>query len=233
MKRSTKYMTGAVLGLLFIVMIVFVRFIDVAAIGPEGTSIGLAALNDSFHSLTGVNMTLYKIAEYLGYAALLLCVFFAVVGIVQLIRRRSFLKVDKTIYSLGCLYAATIALYAVFEKIVVNYRPIVMPGDEHVEASFPSSHTVLAIVVMGSAIILARCYVKSVPLRRSLQVICAVALAATVLCRAWSGVHWLTDIISGALAGSSLLFIWFALTEKTIAADGLADGMNEAHRHDR
>ena len=229
MKTKTKFILGAVLAVLFVVMIVLVRTVDVAAIGAEDTSVGLSALNGSFHDLTGVSRTLYKLADYLGYAALLLCALFAVFGIFQLIKRKSFAKVDRTIYALGCLYAVTIGIYAAFDKIVVNYRPIVIWGDEHVEASFPSSHTVLAIVAFGSAIMLARYYVKNVTLRRVLQVVFAVMLAATVFCRLWSGVHWLTDIIGGAFIGASLLFVWSGFFDSTAKKDKLA----APHRHDR
>ena len=229
MSKKAKFITAGVLLVLFIALIAVVRTVDVAAIGPEDTSIGLSTVNKAVNDASGVNMTLYKIAEYLGYLALLLCAAFALVGLIQIIRRRSLLKVDKTIYALGCLYAVTIGAYFVFEKIVVNYRPVIIPGDEHVEASFPSSHTVLAIVVMGSAIMLARYYIKNAALRRALQAVCAVVLAATVICRLWSGVHWLTDIVGGVLLGAALLFAWSAMFDITAAKDGLA----EAHRHDR
>ena len=229
MKTKLKFTIGIILAVLFAVLIVLVRTVDVAAIGAEDTSVGFASANGAFHELTGESMTLYKVADYLGYAALLLCGFFAVFGVVQLIKRKSFAKVDKTIYALGCLYAVTIAIYVLFDKIAVNYRPIVIPGDEHVEASFPSSHTVLAIVAFGSAILLARYYIKNAALRRASQALCAAALAATVFCRLWSGVHWLTDIIGGALIGASLLFIWSGFFDRTAKADALA----EAHRHDR
>lgn len=229
MKTKNKIIIGIIFAILFAIVIVLVKTVDIASIGPEGTSIGLSTVNKAVNEASGENMTLYKIAEYLGYAALLLCVFFAAIGLLQIIRRRGILKADRTIYALGGLYIVTIGLYVIFEKIVVNYRPMIMPGDEHVEASFPSSHTVLAIVVMGSAIILAKYYIKNASLRRALQILCAVVLATTVIFRLWSGVHWLTDIIGGTLIAVSLLFLWSALFDVTAEKDGLI----EAHRHDR
>lgn len=221
MKTRTKFILGAVFAVLFAVIIVLVKSVDVSAIGAEGTSVGASAFNKAVHDASGVNMTLYKIAEYLGYAALILCVFFAGIGLWQIIKRRGIFKADKTIYALGGLYIVTIALYALFEKVVVNFRPIIMPGDEHVEASFPSSHTVLAIVVMGSAIILARYYIKNTTLRRALQAVCAAVLILTVLFRLWSGVHWVTDIIGGIFIACSLLSIWAGIFDLTSSSDGL------------
>lgn len=229
MKTKTKFIAAAVLLVLFAAFIIVIRTVDVAAIGPEQTSVGLSSLNASFSAAVGVNMTLYKIADILGYLALLVCVLFAGVGLWQIIRRRSLKNVDKTIYAVGALYVVTIALYAFFEKVIVNHRPVIMPGDEHVEASFPSSHTVLAIVVFGSAIMLAAMYLKNAVLRRALQALGAVLLCATVAARLFSGVHWATDIIGGIIIGSSLLFAASGLFDITAKKDGLAN----SHRHDK
>ena len=231
MKPKFKFiMSGAFLAL-FAAFIAVIRTIDVAAIGPEGTSVGLSAINKAFHDLTGFKDGWYKIAEILGLAALGLCGLAALLGLWQLITRRSLLKVDSTVYALGSLYALTLGIYALFEKIVVNYRPVIIPGDEHVEASFPSSHTVLAIVVFGSAIMVIGYYIKSNALCRALQVIFAAALAATVFARLWSGAHWLTDIIGGVLIGASLLSLASGMFDVSSVKDGFQKTSD--HRHDR
>ena len=231
MKTRSKFIISGVLFALFAAFIAVIRTVDVAAIGPEETSVGLSAINKAFHELTGVNMGWYKVAEVLGLAALGMCGLAALFGLWQLITRRSLFKVDSTVYALGSLYALTLGLYALFEKIVVNYRPIIMPEDTHVEASFPSSHTVLAIVVFGSAMIVLGYYVKSGAILCVLRAICAVALAATVFARLWSGAHWLTDIIGGVLIGSSLLALAGGMFDVSSAKDGLANSTE--HRHDR
>lgn len=43
-----------------------VSLIDVRAIGPNGSTVGFAALNGRIHDLTGVHMTLYILTDWLG-----------------------------------------------------------------------------------------------------------------------------------------------------------------------
>ena len=197
-----------------ILLIILLRFIDVRSIGPEGTSIGLSNLNGFVFDMTGVNMIWYNITDWLGITAILVAFVFAVTGLVQLIKRRSLLKVDKEILVLGIFYILVIGIYLLFEKVIVNYRPVIMPGCQYPEASFPSSHTMLVCVIMGSAIMLISRYIKKKTLCRALQVICAVIIGVTVIGRLLSGVHWFTDIIGGILISTALLALFLGITEK-------------------
>ncbi len=215
MKSKDYFIMVGVCGLAFALLILLVLSVNVAPIGPEGTSIGLSNVNEAVHGLFGVNMTWYGITEWLGYAALLTALGFAAAGCLQLIRRRSLLKVDPDILALGGLYAAVVVLYVFFEKVIVNYRPIIMPGCQHPEASFPSSHTMLVCVVLGSAMMLMDKYVRNAALCRALRAACGVAIAVTVIGRLISGAHWLTDILGGLLAGGTLLAL-FAGTRELI-----------------
>ena len=124
---------------LFIALIAVVSTVDVAAIGPEGTKIGLSHLNQSVHEALGENMGfLYNFTKYLGYLAILLAVCVLGVCAVQLIYRKSLQKVDKAILGLAVLYVAVGVLYVLFEKVVINYRPMIMPGETAPEASLES-----------------------------------------------------------------------------------------------
>ena len=214
MKTKGKFLMGGCFALLAVLLIVLIRFADVAAIGPEGTSIGLSAANQAVHQLTGVNMIWYDITDWLGFAALLTAFIFAVVGFVQMIKRRSLLKVDGDILALGGLYVVVIVLYLFFEKVIVNYRPILMPGCEHPEASFPSSHTMLVCVIMGSAIMLLPRYIRDHTLCRVLRAVCWAVIAVTVIGRLIAGVHWLTDILGGLLISAALLSLYAGVREK-------------------
>ena len=220
MKAKGKFLMAGLFLILFAVLILLVKKVNVAAIGPEGTSIGLSDMNKSFHEMTGENHTLYKISEYLGYAALALVGVFGLVGLVQLIRRHSLLKVDHEILALGGLYVVVLGLYFVFEKIVINYRPVIMEGDAHVEASFPSSHTMLAIVVLGSTLMVISKYVKNDGLRVGLEMLCIISIVLLVLGRLLCGVHWLTDIIGGVLISGALLFA-FAGVKDLVTKDAV------------
>ena len=132
-----KRIIGALIfGALFLAEIVLLKRYDVAAIGPAGTEVGFSHLNQRVHDMTGVNMLWYNITDYIGYGAIAICLVFAVVGLVQLIQRRSLLKVDKEILALGGLFAVTVGFYVLFEKVVINCRPILMEGETTPEPSF-------------------------------------------------------------------------------------------------
>ena len=191
MKTNAKFITAAVAGILAVILIVLVRTVDVAAIGPAGTEIGLSGVNGAFRDSVAVNMTLYKMTEILGVVAIASGAVFAAVGLVQLIQRRSLFKVDGEILALGGLFVVLGGLYVFFEKVVVNFRPVIMEGETAPEASFPSSHTMLACVIFGGVFMLIGRYVKNRGLPVALRLL--------------SGVHWLTDIIGGVLISVFLL----------------------------
>ena len=209
--KKEKMISAAICVALFAVLIVLVKTVDVQQIGPEGTSIGFARINKAMHDATGLNMILYNITEVLGLLALAVAGCFALLGFVQLIKRKSFAKVDPYIYALAGLYVVVLALYVIFEKVIINYRPVIMPDEEHVEASFPSSHTMLGFVIMGSTFIVIDKYIKNESICRSIRIVSILILIAIVFGRLFSGVHWLTDILGGVLISSALLFIFSAV----------------------
>ena len=201
-----KFITAAVCFGLFLLLILLIKVVDVAAVGPEGTEIGLSKLNVAVHDLFGENLGWYKVTNILGYLAILIALGFAAIGGLQLIHRRSIMKVDKEILLLGCLYVVTVIFYVLFEKVVINYRPILMPDGEGIEASFPSSHTVLSCVILGSGLFLLKKYTKkNKNVQLVLTVVFAVMLALIVAGRLISGVHWFTDIVGGVLLSAALL----------------------------
>ena len=70
-------------------------------------------------------------------------------GLGQLLKGKSLLKVERSILALGVFYAVVMAAYLVFEVWVVNYRPVLIEGA--LEASYPSSTTLLVLCVMPTA----------------------------------------------------------------------------------
>ena len=209
-----KLIISGIFFVLFAVLLVLVLKVDVAPIGPENTSVGLSTVNKSVHDFFGTNDGLYKVTEYLGYVCLIVAAGFAVGGLVQMIKRKSLLKVDKKILCLGGLYVVIGVIYVFFEKVIVNYRPMIEKGAEHPEASFPSSHTVLACVILGSAIILMKDYVKNKPQRLLLGSLCGFVAGAVVVGRLVCGVHWITDIIGGVFLSLALIFLFWAVADK-------------------
>ena len=214
-KNANKFLAGgAVFAVLFLIWIALIKLVDVSAIGPEGTEVGLAGINKAIHEALGVNMTLYKITDILGYVALLVAGLFALFGLVQLIKRKSLAKVDGAIYALAGLYVVTIGLYVIFEKVIINYRPVIMPDEVALEASFPSSHTMLACVIFGSAIVMIGKYIDNDMLCKLLIALATVLLILVVVGRLVSGVHWFTDIVGGVLISGALVFTFIGIVGK-------------------
>ena len=215
MKNKRNFIAAGISGLAVAILVILIRVADVQPIGPEGTSVGLSHLNQFISRLCGVNMIWYEITDWLGIAAILTAFIFALIGFIQMVKRRSVLKVDREILALGGLYILVIGLYVLFEVVIVNYRPIIMPDGTHPEASFPSSHTMLVCVIMGSAVMLIGRYVKGRTLRNVLSLGCTIIIGVTVVGRLISGVHWFTDIVGGILISVMLLSLYSGILDLT------------------
>lgn len=211
--KKTKLIEPVLFFALSILWLVLVKTVDVLPVGPAGTKIGFSHMNLAVFNATGVHIALYDITGILGIVAIMEACVFAVVGLVQLIKRKSLAKVDREIIVLGFLYATVIILYIFFEKVIVNYRPVIMPGKDFPEASFPSSHTMTVCVVMGSAVRMYAKYIKSIKLRKILTITSFAILAVTVVGRLLCGVHWLSDIIGGILISLFLLSTFDAVSQ--------------------
>ena len=203
--KKNSYFTTIILAVVTILYIVLIKTIDVAPIGPEGTRVGWSHINQAVHELTGVSMFWYKLTSILGILAIFTGLFFAGIGIIQLLQRKSFLRVDRSLRGFGLVIVCLAFLYVLFEIVVINYRPVIMEGSEGPEASFPSSHTMLIAAIAGATAMLIGWLVKNESLRKLLQILCIVIIFVGVIGRLLSGVHWLTDIIGGVLISAVLL----------------------------
>ncbi|MBQ7677164.1 MAG: phosphatase PAP2 family protein [Lachnospiraceae bacterium] len=213
MKEKKQFLPAAVLLGMFLLWTILVKTVDVAAIGPEDTKVGFSHLNGAVHELFGFSNLWYTLTKISGCFAFLVIAVFALLGLIQMIVRKDIRKVDRPLLALGGLYVVTAVLYVFFEKVVVNYRPVILPGEEHVEASYPSTHTLLAVVVFGSAFLLFGRYVQNETAQAILQIVNVVLLVFTVLGRLLSGAHWLTDIIGGILLGAGLVCAYVPLSK--------------------
>ena len=212
-------LAAAVSGFLFLLLIILVKTADVAAIGPEGTKIGLSHINGALHECFEFSPFWYTLTKLLGVAAIVIVFALAAAGAMQLVRKRSILKVDGPLLITGILYFVMLVFYVLFELVVVNYRPIIMPDASEPEASFPSSHTMLACVVLGSLILLLdgylKRYIRDSRLRRILQAVCFALILIAILGRMFSGVHWFTDILGAVLLSACLLCLYAAFLERS------------------
>lgn len=198
----------AVYFVLFLVYTVLVRCYDVRPIGPEGSLVGFAGVNSVFVQ-TGVNTFWYELTEVLGIVAILVAVCFAAVGLWQLVTRKSLRRVDRSLWVLAGFYVLVVLCYVFFEVVVINCRPVLMDGV--LEASYPSSHTMLTVCVMISAITQLRLLLPRRPrLCRTAGVVFGLVAAVTVVGRLLSGVHWLTDIVGGVLLSVALIGVYWA-----------------------
>ena len=195
--------------LAFLLWTIAIQFVDVQAIGPQESSVGFATINQFVHNLTGVHMSLYTITDWLGLVPLVFVMGFALLGLIQWIKRKHFLKVDSNILILGGLYIAVMAVYVLFEMLVVNYRPVLISGI--LEASYPSSTTMLVMCVMPTAIMQFNARIKNNVLKRCVASAIIAFIVFMVIGRLVSGVHWFTDIIGGALLSTGLVLMYRAI----------------------
>lgn len=208
MKKENQNELYAALSLLgaFVLWTVAICFIDVHPIGPNESAVGFAAMNCFFHELTGVHMTLYIITDWLGLVPLAITMGFALLGLIQWIRRKRLRKVDASILILGGFYLVVMAVYLFFEYVIINYRPVLLAGV--LEASYPSSTTMLAMCVMPTAMHQLRCRIRHPILRRWILLFLAGFTVFMVVGRLISGVHWLSDIVGGALLSAGLVMLY-------------------------
>ena len=212
MKRIRKsFMASMCLLTAFVLWTVAICFVDVRAIGPQGSSVGFAGINNFVHNLTGVNFSLYNITDWLGLVPIFVCMGFGILGLVQWIKRKSICKVDHDIFVLGGFYIVTIAAYLFFENVVINYRPVLING--YLEASYPSSTTLLVMCVMPTAMMQLGARIKNKIFRWCVLLIIALFIAFMVIGRLISGVHWFTDIVGGALLSAGLVMMYNSVIE--------------------
>ncbi len=208
MKRNGKRLIiiGVILIVAFAIWTKLVQTVDVQSVGQNGTDVGFATFNNMFHKLTGVHMSIYIITDWLGLVPVFVCMVFAVIGSVQLVKRRSLFKVDYDIIFLGIYYVVVILFYLSFEELIINYRPILIEG--RMEASYPSSTTLLVLSVMPTLVFQVNRRIKSIIVRKAIFFLTILFTTFMVTGRLISGVHWFTDIVGSVIISSGLYFIY-------------------------
>ena len=151
---------------------------------------------------------IYTITDWLGLVPIVICLCFGWVGLVQLIKRRSLLKVDADIILLGLYYILVIFGYLIFEMIPINYRPIPIQGI--MEASYPSSTTLLVLSVMPTLGYQIGRRSENRAVRNITYAFVVLFSAFMVIGRLVAGVHWATDIVGSILLSAGLFMVYRA-----------------------
>ena len=209
MRRKKKLLyTGIVFLALFAVWTVLVQTVDVRPAGQTGKTVGFGAINLRFHQLTGVHMWIYTATDWLGLVPVVVCLLFGLLGLKQLLQRKSLLQVDPDLILLGIYYMLVIAGYLAFEIHPINYRPILIDG--RVEASYPSSTTLLVLSVMPTLAFQVHRRIRHTGIKKAVHIFTVLFSLAMVVGRLICGVHWLTDIIGSVLLSRGLFLIYQA-----------------------
>jgi len=217
-RNAGNYLISTILFLSFIVFTFLVKTVDVRSIGPDNSSVGFASVNEFIFNKAGYHVIWYTITDWMGAAAVLTAFCFAVLGLCQCIHRKSIKKVDSDILLLGAFYLTVIAVYVFFEKIIINYRPVFMNGRP--EPSYPSSHTMIVVCIMGTAMMQFQYRIKNKVFLRIIETLSAVLILVTVTGRIISGVHWFTDIAGGLLLSASRTGFYYSAYRQLISGIG-------------
>ena len=214
MKKKAALIGAIGFFILFLVFTALVIAVDVRPIGPNGSEVGLATVNGALADALGYNETWYTVSEYAGYISLAIVPCFACLGLFQAIKRKSIAKVDRHLFVLGSFYELVLATYCLFEVLTINYRPVLIDGE--LEASFPSTHTMLALCIMLTAIYELHQLIKSKKVLIATDISLAAIMAVIITGRFMSGVHWFSDIIASVLLSGAFVcfFIFVALLVK-------------------
>lgn len=206
-EKSKNFMImGFVFMMLFIAWTILISFIDVKPVGVNGSAIGFATFNCWIHDLTGVHMSMYVITDWLGLVPIFICMCFGLVGLIQLIRKRSLFKVDYDIIALGLFYIIVIICYFICEVIPINYRPILINGVA--EVSYPSSTTLLVLCVMSTCIEQLNRRLSCILFKQIANILIICFSIFMILGRLLSGVHWFTDIVGSIILSCGLFCIY-------------------------
>lgn len=211
---KNKYLIFSILFfVLFIIFLVLLCLIDRCAIGPNNSVVGLATFNKWFSNLIGCNMPLYNITDWGGILSIVTALIYAIVGLLQWIKRKSIKKVDVSILILGGFYILIFAIYMLFNLVVINYRPVLING--YLEPSFPSSTTLMSITFMILSIYQTNRLINNKNLKKVINILSITIMLFLVIGRIISGVHWITDIIASTLLSIAIVLLYFYLCSFT------------------
>lgn len=196
--------------ILFLVFTILVKTVDVTYIHDIGY-LGFYNVNSSINSkIQAMNTSLYdKLSDVIMIISFVGVAIFAVIGIVQLIKRKSFKQVDPILYILLGLYVLVAAMYLTFSLMKINFSPL--STKENLKDSYPSSHVFISITLFVSGVMTATKYVNMGKWMNVIGYAGAILLSIlSAVTRMFSGQHYFTDIIGAILLAIFLISAYYS-----------------------
>lgn len=217
MKKIINFIPAICLTITFIVWTILVKTVDVKYIDDVGY-LGFyhfnIQVNQNVIEFARANLfdKLTDIGLYLSFASVL---GFAILGVVQLVKRKSLKKVDIILYLLLAVYVISVMYYLIFEINKINYSPLSTP--EELKASYPSSHVLFFITFMFIGLIAFFDYVRV----NKVIKICSYAFLGMLsvvyaTSRLYSLHHYFSDIMGAVLLSGSLVLLFVALKKQFV-----------------
>lgn len=216
-RLQKNFVITGVLFALFIIFTILVMNVDVQPVGPENSKVGFASLNQFIHDSVGEREFWYQVSKYAGMLPILTALCFVALGAKQLVQGRSFFKVDIVVILMGFYYVLVGIVYVLFEVVVINYRPVIRDAADGLEASYPSSHTILAVCIMSAAILYAGKRIRDRRIRNAVTAVSVVVMLVVVVGRFLAGVHWFTDIIGGLVLSAALVMLYYSVLQYALS----------------
>lgn len=186
---------------LFLLLIILLQF-DKNIITISGKEVGLSHINDLIDYKS--NKKLDIISDILLYTSFIVAIAGVVIGLYQLITRKSLFKVDSFIIIFGIFLVAAVILWILFDYVIkINYRPL-NPN----EGSFPSTHVLLTVFLTNVGGLMLAKYCKNTTLIIVAYVVSLLFIILVVLFRILSGMHYITDVFGGLFLGFSLSYLF-------------------------
>ena len=211
MKKLQYLLLPSITLVVFIIFTILVKTVDVHYIQDIGF-LGFYNLNTSVNNfVVSLDNALYnKVSDLLLYFSFATILPFAIMGLVQLIKRKSLFKVDREIYIMLAGYLMAVISYFIFELVKINYSPL--STADNLKPSYPSSHAFLFITILGINLFGLLYYVKMPNWCKIAGLCCVIILSiAMIIIRLFSGHHYLTDIIGAILLSINLLSIFASI----------------------
>lgn len=212
-----KFSISFVLFVCFIMFTAALKFVDVQPVGPMDSEVGFATVNVFVHNLFGQNKVYDRISDFLAVLSLFAACSFAIIGAYQFLQKKSILKVDSSIILLGVTYVFVILIYVLYEKLVINFRPVLEKGV--LEASYPSSHTMMILIILGTARTTMERIIHNELVLKGLRIVLAVLMVLAVAFRIMSGVHWFTDILGALFISAAVIQLYNSLYRSVVAVE--------------